>query len=395
MAATGLGLAAGEAAGFAAADGDAAIEGDAAMAGEAAADGAAAVVGFAGAAVGAAAGAAGDGWQAARAGIINTTAAASAATSPDGARRDIASRAPRVSVGMIQIDFRLAPKRATVANLPFLDRLRAAVRRNQSLLCVGLDPSPELLPTVFAGQPPDAWMVPFVRGIVDATADLACCFKPNIAFYEAAGMAGQIALREILKALPADVPVLLDAKRGDIGSTTDAYARAIFEDLRVDAVTVSPYLGGDALAPFFAFPDKGVFVLCKTSNAGSGELQDELLANGEPVYQHIARRALSWDRHGTLGLVVGATYPDQLAAVRGMAPEVPILVPGVGAQAGDLAEAVVAGLDARGEGILVNASRSILYASRDSDWQAAARAEAERLRDAINGARASAATVAP
>ncbi|GAC1314926.1 MAG: orotidine-5'-phosphate decarboxylase [Chloroflexota bacterium] len=281
-----------------------------------------------------------------------------------------------------------------MATSPFADRLRAAVRRNQSLLCVGLDPSAERLPGAFAGQPANRWMVPFVRGIAEATADLACCFNPNVAFYEAAGLPGQIALREILKTLPKDVPVLLDAKRGDIGTTSQAYTQAVFDDLGVDAVTVSPYLGGDALESFFARRDKGVFVLCKTSNAGSGELQDELLADGAPVYQHIARRALSWDRYGTLGLVVGATYPEQLAAVRRLAPEVPLLVPGVGAQAGDLAGAVLAGLDARGEGILVNASRSIMYASQGLDWQAAARAEAERLRDSINTARASAATAA-
>lgn len=293
---------------------------------------------------------------------------------------------------MIQSDLG-SPEPPPVAASSFADRLRAAVQRNNSLLCVGLDPSPDRLPAELAGRSVSEWMVPLVRGVIDATADLACCFKPNIAFYEAAGLDGQRALRAILQAIPADVPVLLDAKRGDIGSTTDAYARAIFEDLGVDAVTVSPYLGGDALAPLFGYPSKGVFVLCKTSNAGSGELQGELLANGQPVFLHVAQRALTWDQYGSLGLVVGATYPEQLAAVRALAPEVPILVPGVGAQAGDLEGAVTAGLDRHAAGILVSASRSIMYARQGADWQAAARAEATRLRDAINAARVGRATV--
>jgi orotidine-5'-phosphate decarboxylase len=192
--------------------------------------------------------------------------------------------------------------------------------------------------------------------------------------------------------MPRDIPVLVDAKRGDIGSTAEAYARALFDELGADAVTVSPYLGGDALAPFFAYPDRGVFVLCKTSNPGSGELQNLTLADGEPLYVHVARRALTWDQHGTLGLVVGATYPSEVQAVRQAAPSVPFLVPGVGAQAGDLERAVQAGLDERGEGTIVNASRTITYASSGADWQSAARAEAERLRSAINSARTNVAT---
>src|SRR5919202_2806424 len=155
-----------------------------------------------------------------------------------------------------------------------------------------------------------------------------------------------------------------------------AYARAIFDDLGADAVTVNPYLGGDALEPFFAYPDRGVFVLCKTSNPGSGELQNLAGPDGQPLYLHVARRALTWDQHGTLGLVVGATYPSELAAIRQVAPDVPILVPGVGAQTGDLERSVQAGLDSAGGGAIVNAGRTILYASSGADWQAAARAEA-------------------
>jgi orotidine-5'-phosphate decarboxylase len=170
-----------------------------------------------------------------------------------------------------------------------------------------------------------------------------------------------------------------------------AYARGIFDDLGFDAVTVSPYQGGDALAPFFAYADRGVFVLCKTSNPGSVELQDLEVrtphGTTERLFTYVARQALTWDQHGTLGLVVGATYPDDIAAVRACAPHVPLLIPGVGAQAGDLEAAVRAGVDVLAEGALINASRSILYASAGDDWQAAARGEALRLRQAINAAR--------
>lgn len=218
-----------------------------------------------------------------------------------------------------------------------------------------------------------------------------CCFKPNLAFYEAYGLTGQTALRSLLRALPDDVPVLIDAKRGDTPQTMRAYARAIFDELGADAVTVNPYLGRDSLAPFFEYADRGVFVLCKTSNPGAGEIQD-LSVSGEPLFLQVTRRALEWDQHGTLGLVVGATYPSDVAAVREIAPNVPILLPGVGAQAGDLERSVQAAVDAERGGVIVNASRSVLYASRGSDWPAAARAEAERMRSAINTARAAGAT---
>jgi len=261
----------------------------------------------------------------------------------------------------------------------FLERLHAAARANESWLCVGLDPDPSLAPETVAI--PD-----FLRGIIEATSDLVCCFKPNIAFFEALGLEGQHALRSVLAAIPASVPVLLDAKRGDTPHTMRAYAQAIFDDLGADAVTVSPYLGGDALSPFLERADRGVFVLCKTSNPGAGEIQD-LEVGGTPLFLHVARLALEWDRHRSVGLVVGATYPRDVATVRRVAPEAPILLPGVGAQAGDLEASVRAGVDARAERAIVNASRTILYASRGTDWQAAARSEADRLRQSINSAR--------
>jgi orotidine-5'-phosphate decarboxylase len=266
---------------------------------------------------------------------------------------------------------------------PFRERLSAAAKTNDSWLCVGLDPDPDLLPANLTVER-------FLQGIVEATRDLVCCFKPNLAFFEAYGLAGQTALRQLRRSLPDAIPVLVDAKRGDTPQTMRAYARAIFDDLDADAVTVNPYLGGDSLRPFFEYADRGVFVLCKTSNPGAGEVQDLIVPGpqgSEPLFLNVARRAASWAGDGTLGLVVGATYPRDVAAVRAVAPDAPILLPGVGAQAGDLEQSVQAALDRNGGGAIVNVSRSLLYASNGSDWQTAARAEAERVRSAINAAR--------
>jgi orotidine-5'-phosphate decarboxylase len=268
----------------------------------------------------------------------------------------------------------------------FQERLHAAARANGSWLCVGLDPDPALMP-------PGVSLDAFLGGIVEATHDLVCCFKPNLGFFEALGMPGQSALRSLLETIPSEIPVLVDAKRGDTPQTMRAYARAIFDDLGAAAVTVNPYLGGDSLEPFFSYPDRGVFVLCKTSNPGAVDRQVLEVDGSEPMFVRVARLASTWDRHGTLGLVVGATYPRDVAAVRSIVPRAPILLPGVGAQAGDLQESVRAAVDADGRGAIVNASRSILYADSGPRWQAAARAEAERLRAEIEAARAPTATV--
>lgn len=265
----------------------------------------------------------------------------------------------------------------------FAYALRAASERNRSHLCVGLDPT--RLPAQFTNA--EDGLYDFCMAIVEATADLACVFKPNIAFFEAHGPSGIASLRRLIADMPHSVPVLVDAKRGDIGSTAAAYAQAIFDQLGADAVTLSPYLGGDALAPFLAYADKGCFILCKTSNPGSGDIQDLQLASGEPLYMAVARKTReSWNAHGNAGLVVGATYPEILAQVRAECPGLPILVPGVGTQGGDLAAAARAACDADGGGLLINASRSILYAGDGPDFAQAARAEALRLRDAINDA---------
>jgi orotidine-5'-phosphate decarboxylase len=278
----------------------------------------------------------------------------------------------------------------------FGDKLAAAVQRNDSLVCVGLDVDAARVPPRVR-QRPD-WIAHFNAGIVEATADLVCCYKPNLGFYEALGEEGWDGLRQTLAILPADVPVLLDAKRGDIGSTAQAYARALFDDLGADAATVNPYMGFDAVEPFLAYQDRGVFILCKTSNPGAADFQDLVCAvDGRrgPLFEHVARAAESWNRHGNVGLVVGATQPGAFRAVRAVAPTLPLLVPGVGAQGGDLAMAVGEGVDAYGAGLLVASSRAIVYASSDDDWQAAARAATLALRNAINALRGAKSRGAP
>jgi len=267
-----------------------------------------------------------------------------------------------------------------------MELLRDASQRNRSLLCVGLDPDPQRIPAAL--HPEADPIYAFCMAIVEATADLVCAFKPNIAFFEALGPAGVATLQRLVADMPRTIPVIIDAKRGDIGSTATAYAEAIFERLRADAVTLSPYLGGDALQPFLDHADRGCFILCKTSNPGSGDVQDLQLASGEPLYLAVARQAQHvWNTSGNVGLVVGATYSGVLAQVRGACPDLPILVPGVGVQGGELAAAVRAAVDADNAGALINASRSVLYASGGTDFAEAARQEALRLRDEINVAR--------
>ncbi|MCC6173809.1 MAG: orotidine-5'-phosphate decarboxylase [Chloroflexi bacterium] len=264
----------------------------------------------------------------------------------------------------------------------FVDKLTDASRRNRSLLCVGLDVDPRLAPPSLVGQA--GWVERFVLGIVEATADLVCAFKPNLAFFEALGEDGYRGLRRVLDGLPKDVTSIADAKRGDIGSTAQAYARALFDVWGFDAATVSPLLGPDTLEPFLAYRERGIFVLCKTSNPGAGTFQDLTVTwKGTPMTlsEAIAHQVLALNHDRTCGLVVGATYPADLARIRAIAPDLPILVPGVGAQHGDVTAAVRAGLDRRGGGIVVNASRGVLYASTGDDWQQAARDAALALRD--------------
>jgi len=261
--------------------------------------------------------------------------------------------------------------------MSFAQKLREAAKKNQSLVCLGLDPDPSLMPAVS--------VLEFNRAIVDATADLVCAYKPNLAFYEALGAEGIEILQKTLEHIPADIPVIGDAKRGDIGHTAQAYARALFELVRFDAVTVNPYLGYDSVEPFLAYSDKGVFVLCRTSNPGATDFQDLLCSsdaqdNRHPLYTAVARKASEWNRNGNIGLVMGATSPRELQEVRRICPQMILLIPGVGAQGGDLDQAVRHGVDRQGGNALFSSSRQVLFASRESDFAQKARQAAEALR---------------
>jgi orotidine-5'-phosphate decarboxylase len=272
--------------------------------------------------------------------------------------------------------------------MTFLDMLRDAATRNQSMLCVGLDPEPTRFP---AGMQGDAHKIyDFCAAIVDATADLVCAFKPQIAYFAAHGAEDQLErLMQHLRANAPHVPVILDAKRGDIGSTAEQYAREAFERYGADAVTLSPFMGFDSVEPYLRYPGKGAFLLCRTSNPGGDDFQNQRLASvdGQPLlYEHIARLAQGpWNKNGQLGLVVGATYPAEIERVRAIAPQVPLLIPGVGAQGGDAAATVRAGWRQDGP-IIVNSSRAILYASSGADFAAAARHEAQRTRNLLQAA---------
>lgn len=289
----------------------------------------------------------------------------------------------------------------TAVATPFAARVRSAAERNGSLLCVGLDPDlrrfPAALRARFERDPAGA-LTDFNRAIIEATADLVCAYKPNLGFYMAYRLAGLEALMRTREAIPSDIPVILDAKVNDLGHTATAYATGYFEAYNVDAVTFSPYLGADSLAPFLARPDRGVLILCRTSNPSAGDLQDLPVARGEtnggtmPLYEAVAHQIAAWidrfDAAGAIGAVTGATYPHQMAAVRRILPDAPLLIPGIGEQGGDLAATIRAGLDAEGFGAIVNASRGVTYASDGDDFAAAARAAALKLCDEIEQARA-------
>jgi len=264
----------------------------------------------------------------------------------------------------------------------FSDRLAARWRAANSLLCIGLDPDPTRLPAHLRDRE-DA-IYAFCRAIVDATADLACAFKPQIAYFASSAAEEQLAeLITYIRTTYPRVPVILDAKRGDIGATAEHYAREAFERYGADAVTLSPFMGYDSIEPFLAYSDRGAFLLCRTSNAGGSDLQ-MLDVAGAKLYEHIARLATRWSRNRQLGLVVGATFPDELARVRSIVGDLPLLVPGVGVQGGDVKASVEAGQTASGTGLVINSSRAILYAGHAEDFATEARRAAERTRDEIN-----------
>ncbi|MBR2345200.1 MAG: orotidine-5'-phosphate decarboxylase [Lentisphaeria bacterium] len=268
----------------------------------------------------------------------------------------------------------------------FMEKLTAAMRRNNSLVCVGLDPALNKLPAVLQGRP-DA-IYEFNCRLVDATKDYVCAYKPQAAYY--AGQDCDEALKAsiaYIKENAPDVPVILDVKRGDIGSTAEWYAKEAFDRYGADAVTVNPYMGYDAVQPFLDYADKGVIILCRTSNPHSGDLQN-LVADGKPLYVHVAELVRDkWNGNKNAALVIGATYPEELRELRQLCPDLPFLVPGVGAQGGDVEKVVKYGCSADGLGIIVNSSRGIIYASKGEDYAEAAGAAAKELRDQINSYR--------
>ncbi|MBU2864911.1 orotidine-5'-phosphate decarboxylase [Reinekea forsetii] len=250
-------------------------------------------------------------------------------------------------------------------------------------VCVGLDPFLDRFPPAFSTQ--TNAIFEFNKAIIDATAKYVCCFKPQFAHYAAEAAESQLKQTiAYIKSNYPTIPVILDSKRGDIGSTASMYAREAFEHYLADAVTVNPYMGSDTVLPFAQFQDKGVIVLCRTSNPSAAEFQNQTI-EGEPLYIHVARKAQQlWNEHGNISLVVGATAAEEMAKIRSVAPDLPFLVPGIGAQGGDLMATVENGQTALGSGLMINSSRQVLYASQGEDFAQAAAIETKKLRDAIN-----------
>ncbi len=273
--------------------------------------------------------------------------------------------------------------------MSFVLSLAEAWKASQSMLCVGLDPDPAKIPSAL-GEPDDPdTVLRFCRGIVDATAAFACAFKPQIAYFAAARAENQLeALIDHIHRKHPGIPVVLDSKRGDIGATAERYAIEAFERYRADAVTVNPYMGFDSIEPWLAGRERGVFLLCRTSNPGGSDLQ-ALDVGGERLFERVARLAAGpWNTNGQLGLVVGATFPGELGRVRALVGEMPLLVPGIGAQGGDVEATVAAGIGQSCPGMLVNSSRAILYAGSGPDWAQAAARAARDTRDALRRAAA-------
>ncbi|ACE83335.1 orotidine-5'-phosphate decarboxylase [Cellvibrio japonicus] len=273
--------------------------------------------------------------------------------------------------------------------MSFIEKLKNAWVSNNSLLCIGLDPDTEKFPDLFKTMAKPEAVFAFNKAIIDATHDLVCAYKPQIAYFSAE--AAETSLEQTIAYIKTQyphIPVILDAKRGDIGSTAQKYAAEAFERYQADAVTVNPYLGLDSITPFTAYRERGTILLCRTSNSGAADLQD-LSVDGIPLYQKVAITARDhWNSHNNCLLVVGATWPEQMAAIRQLVGDMPFLVPGVGAQGGDVNAMVKAGKTADGNGLIISSSRAVLYASNGDDFAQAARAVALSLRQQINVARA-------
>ena len=284
--------------------------------------------------------------------------------------------------------FRIGNERKLEPRMNFISQLQTAWQDNNSLLCVGLDPAPEKLPLHLRERPIEQAFTEFCIAIIDATAAYACAFKPQIAYF--AAHRAEAALETIIQYSRTHyphIPVILDAKRGDIGSTAEQYAIEAFERYRADAVTVNPYMGFDSVQPYLAYPDKGVIILCRTSNAGGSDLQFLQVGN-TPLYQVVAHKvAHEWNTSGQCALVVGATFPNEIKEVRDIVGDMPLLIPGIGAQGGDLAATMVAGQTANSTGVMINSSRAIIYASAGEDFAQAATQVARDTQQAINALR--------
>lgn len=271
-------------------------------------------------------------------------------------------------------------------NVSFITKLAESSRARDSIVCIGLDPEPDLIPEILGSGPQAA--LRFLRRVIRATSEYACAYKPNLAFFERYGSAAFDVLGLTLQAIPSDIPVILDAKRGDVPNTSAAYADALFDSFHADAVTVAPYLGMDSIEPFCR-DGRYALVLARTSNGGAGDFQD-LSVEGRPLYERVVERSVASFSADVCGFVVGATYPEEARRIREIAPDRLFLMPGIGSQGGDIATAIRAALDARGGGVLPAASRSVTYASSGADFETAAAAAARSLREAANAARAAA-----
>ncbi len=265
-----------------------------------------------------------------------------------------------------------------------LEKLSSSVEHHKSMLCVGLDVDPKRVPAC-CGEGIKG-MCQFILNIIEATSDIVAAYKPNLAFYEALGPEGLSLLKMIRERIPEKNVVILDGKRNDIGNTVEFYARSLFETYQADWITVNPYMGYDSLLPFLEYKEKGIFVLCLTSNPGAKDFQQLEMGN-RPLYMHVAHKVASWNKDNNCGLVAGATYPDQLVRIRSAAEQMPLLIPGVGAQGGDLEKAVAGGTDNFTKPAIINVSRSVLYASSGEDFDKAARATVERLNGQIRDLR--------
>jgi orotidine-5'-phosphate decarboxylase len=268
----------------------------------------------------------------------------------------------------------------------FFEKLRRISKKNNSIICVGLDVDKEKIPPhlLKASSSP---LLDFNKKIIDVTCDLTCAYKLNLAFYEQYGIDGFQLLTDTLGYIPNDIVVILDGKRNDIGNTAAKYAKALFEIFNADAVTLSPYLGKDSIAPFLKYTNRQSFILCRTSNTSAGDFQD-LQTGNKPLYEHVAQKIVDWNEHKNCGAVVGATYPEELKKIRNiLGDDIPLLIPGVGTQGGDVKKTVEFGTNSKGELAIINSSRGILYKDSSRQYAASARSEAQQLRDEINSYR--------